>query len=641
MKLFLRSRDAWATAARLALALGAVIFAAVLSWQPTWRALDERLHDAYTAHAPQRPVPAGVVVVDISESSLAALGPWPWPRPVLAQLAEALRAKGARVQVWDVMLPESAAGDERLAQVLSRPDVVLGQVLVTDPAVAHPPREGRLVSAVGTVGGLCSHTHPVQGHLGVAPTLPVQAAGHVGATPDADGRLRRLPAVLCHEGRAYPQLALAAAEAATPQQAWVLERGFWPWQPAQELTRGAWRFPLDESGWLRVPYARGHQAWPAVRAEQVLDPSQQMPELQGSVVLIGATALGLADIVNTPFHPVAPGVSVHAELVSAALPALAAAGTSAWVVQPRGALAWTVGFVFVLAMVLALRLAPQTSARQAAVLSVGVVLLPALVAPMAREAGWMLPVLPLSAALAAQAVCIVLFNMGWLRRQSIMLARHLQGFMPTALAREIAERHPTGESLGHAEHGTLMAVRIEGLERWQGGVEPLQALGLIHGLHATAQSAAAAFGGRLEQAQGNTLMLAWPHGLPDGVRCALRAADRCRATLQPLLQHNETESHPLSMNIAIESGPYLQGVVGHAESRRAVMLGAAVADVQGMLELSIDLATPVLLGPQAARQLHQDTVERLGSFILPEQAEPKGLFRLHAQPTSHTTPKAA
>jgi adenylate cyclase len=592
-----------------------------------------------------------VVVVDISESSLSTLGPWPWPRPVLAQLAEALRARGARVQVWDIMLPEPAAGDERLALALSRPDVVLGQVLVTDPAVGQPPREGRLVPATSSFGGLCSQTHPVQGHLGVAPSLAVQAAGHVGATPDSDGRLRRLPAVLCHEGRSYPQLALAAAEAATPQQAWALERGFWPWQPAQELVRGTWRFPLDESGWLRVPYARGHQAWPAVRVEQVLDPSQHLPELQGSMVLIGATALGLADIVNTPFHPVAPGVSVHAELVAAAIPALVASpahglgsgavGASAWVVQPRGAIGWTIGLVCALALVLALRLAPQTTARQAAVLSVGVVVLPALVAPLAREVGWMLPVLPLSAALAAQALCIGLFNMGWLRRQSTILARHLQGFMPPALAREIADRHPTSDSLGHAEHGTLMAVRIEGLERWQGSVEPLQALGLIHGLHATAQSAAAASGGRLEQAQGNTMMLAWPKGLPDGVRCALRAADRCRVALQPLLEQNETESHPLSMNIAIEFGPYLQGVVGHAESRRAVMLGAAVADVQGMLELSVDLATPVLLGPQAARQLHQDAVERLGTFILPEQAEPKGLFRLNAQPSTQPAPRTA
>ena len=157
----------------------------------------------------------------------------------------------------------------------------------------------------------------------------------------------------------------------------------------------------------------------------------------------------------------------------------------------------------------------------------------------------------------------------------------------------------------------------------------------------TAQSAAAASGGRLEQAQGNTMMLAWPKGLPDGVRCALRAADRCRVALQPLLEQNETESHPLSMNIAIEFGPYLQGVVGHAESRRAVMLGAAVADVQGMLELSVDLATPVLLGPQAARQLHQDAVERLGTFILPEQAEPKGLFRLNAQPSTQPAPRTA
>lgn len=628
---------------RLVLLVISVWLAAIFTGHAHLRSLDDRLQDAYTAFGPQQAAPAGVVIVDISEASLSALGPWPWSRTVLAELSESLRARGARVQVWDLILPEAAAGDQQLSRSLSQPDVVLGQVLVTDASVAHPPRDGRLHASAEPLGGVCSETEPVTGYLGVAASLEAQTVGHVGATPDADGRLRRLPAVICHQGRAYPQLALAAAQAAAGPFEWTLERGRWPWQADQTLARGPWRFPLDAQGWVRVPYARAHQAWPAVSVEQVLDPSQRLPDLHGSIVIIGSTALGLADIVNTPFHPVAPGVSVHAELVAAAMPALSPRGwpeLGHWLIQPKGQAAWSALVALLLGTLLALRLWPQAPVRGSALVSVGAVVLPALVAPLFREGGWMLPVVPATLALLLHAAASWLFNVAWLRHQSVVLSRHLQSFMPVALAREIAGRNPTGESLGHAEVGVVMAIRIEGLERWQSSVAPLQALAFVHGLHATAQSAASSAGGRLEQAQGHTLLLAWPASLgEDAAERALGAARRCEQELRPLLMRNESQSHPLSMNIAIEFGPYLHGIVGHADSRRAVMLGPAVADVQGMLELSADLASPLLLGPQVALLLQRGQVQRLGAFVLPAQAQPKDLFRLNslAQATHRST----
>ncbi len=629
--------------ARLALFLATLLAAFLFTGSHTLQPLEDRFQDTVTANAPQRPAPVGVVVVDIAETSLATLGPWPWSRATLAQLAESLRAKGARLQVWDVMLPEAAAGDEQLNAALSKRDVVLGQVLVVDPAVQGAPHEGRLLASASGFGGLCSRTAGVSGFLGVSPGLQPGFAGHVGATPDTDGRLRRVPAVICHEGRAYPQLTLAAAEAATPQGAWKLEEGFWPWEASRTLVRGSWRFPLDADGWLRVPYARSHAAWPAVTVEQVLDPARRLPELEGSIVLLGSTALGLADIVNTPFYPVAPGVSVHAEVAGAAAPVFEPSGQSVaaqrWVVVPRGAALWSTLLVALLGACFALNAAPQAPTRQAMLWSAVVLVLPAFVAPVGREWGLMLPVAAPTTALAFLVVGTWLFNAAWLRHQSLSLARHLQGFMPAPLARQIAAVNPTSDSLGHAEQGVVMAIHLDGLPRWQDSVDPVQALGVIHALHATAQAAVAATGGRLEQAQGATLMAAWPTPAPHegalthAVEQALAAARRCQEALVPLLQRNESESHPLSISLAVEAGPYLLGVVGHSDSRRTVLLGPAVAAVQGMLELSEELASPVLVGPLAARAARHAPVQRLGSFVLPDQGMAKELFRLNTLST--------
>ena len=292
--------------------------------------MDQYLQDALTRIQAPVAAPDGITLIDIDERSLQELGPWPWPRPVLAQLSHALRERGARLQVWDLVLPHEAPGDATLSRELARPDVVLGQIAVLDPQVDSPPREGRLQPGPHAPD-LCSRHAPITGHLGLSPSLSVTHIGHLSATPDPDGLLRRIPAVICDKALRYPQLALAAAIAATPDQAWHTTPGAWPLGPYQWLSRGPWRFALDADGYLPIPYQRPHSAWPAISASRLLDPAASLPSLNGHIVLIGGSAMGLGDVVSTPYHPSAPGVSVHAELLAAAQDAQAWPG-----VVPRG-----------------------------------------------------------------------------------------------------------------------------------------------------------------------------------------------------------------------------------------------------------------------------------------------------------------
>jgi adenylate cyclase len=620
---------------RWALWLACGALAAVLSLTDWSRGVDDRLHDALTAQLPDTPAPAGVAVVDIDERSLALMGAWPWPRPLMAEIVKSLRQRGVRVQVWDVMLPQAGAGDDVLAAALSSDDVVLGQVLITDPAVQHPPRDGRLIASPGWPSGACSQVDPVLGHIGLSESLGTRVhAGHVGATTDADGRLRRLPAVICHEGQHYPQLSLSVAQAAAPTEEWIIKQGVWPWEPSKSLIRGQWRFPLESDGWLRVPYARAHHAWPAVSIEQVLDPSVELPQLHGAVVVIGATALGMGDVVSTPFHPAAPGLSIHAELIAAALPyalegmASSPVRSTVWLTRGWAHTGWAMLLSLVPGLWLIRRLRPHSAARGAIMLTLVVLAAPVLAALLARTQGWMWPIWPAFLALLMQAAGSWVLNTVILRRESRRLTRHLESFMPAIVARRVVAGNPTGESLGEPCTGTLMAVRVAGIERWVGSVEATQGLALIHAIHATAQALAAKGGGRLEHAQGHTLLLAWPGATAPTVRQAMEVARQCTQEFAPLLAQNESETHPLSLHMSIESGAYLLGVVGQADSRRAVLIGAAATDALAMLELNDELASPVLLGAQAARLVEAaPDVQRLGQFILPDQIQPKLLYR--------------
>ena len=48
-----------------------------------------------------------VVIVDIDDASLAALGRWPWPRTRLARLIEATHRAGALAVGLDIVMPEA------------------------------------------------------------------------------------------------------------------------------------------------------------------------------------------------------------------------------------------------------------------------------------------------------------------------------------------------------------------------------------------------------------------------------------------------------------------------------------------------------------------------------------------------------
>lgn len=603
------------------IALALVCSVTLAQWKPLQWA-DLQLHDWLTRSLPQQPVPAQITLVDIDERSLAELGPWPWPRPVMARLMQTLRERGAKLQVWDVFFADSAQGNASIAaQLRAGSDIVLGQVLILDPKINRPPQAGQLKSST-QAPVFCSAQVQTKGYFGVAQELQPEWVGHISATPDADGRLRRLPAVLCDEAQQhYPQLTIAAAMALEPGAQWVLKPGRFPLGPAQWLERGSLRFALDGQGYLTIPYAREHTAWPAVSASQLLMAGAQLPSLQGQIVIIGASALGVGDNVSTPRHPNAPGVSVHSELLSAAL-------DGNWLIAPQAPA--TFAALLTLLMVLALLPVARPQRTLAAVVTcVALALLvPMLVALLGRLGDVMLPV-------AAPSLTLVVFGIGVLaakadseRRRAQQLALHLESFLPQRLAREIAFQSPGSDSLGRPCQGVLLAVQVQGLERWTSTVDSLQALGVAHAISTLAERAASANGGALEHVRGEVLLMAWPRADAQCGSAAIEAAHSLLQTLTPLLRQNESLRFPMGLQAAIESGAFLLGVAGPQASRRPLLLGPVADIVLAMLPFCDELAAPLLIGPQVAQAQPTQKLVLIGQFLLPDHAQPQSLYRV-------------
>ena len=95
---------------RLWLVALALVSSALLSQLSALAWVDDQLHDWLTRTLPQRPSSTQVTLVDIDERSLAELGPWPWPRPVIARLMQSLRDRWAKLQVWEMFFVRTRPG---------------------------------------------------------------------------------------------------------------------------------------------------------------------------------------------------------------------------------------------------------------------------------------------------------------------------------------------------------------------------------------------------------------------------------------------------------------------------------------------------------------------------------------------------
>jgi signal transduction histidine kinase/CheY-like chemotaxis protein len=274
-----------------------------------------------------RPDPR-IVIVDVDERSLAALGQWPWRRDRLAALVDRLRERGARVVALDLVFsePDRASvvddSDGVLAKALRRGHVVLGYALTfgapagSDDRCALQPLPVTVVEPKGSDGGW-----PMFEATGAVCNLSTLSAaagasGFLNATPDSDGILRRMPMVIQMHGRVYPSLGLSASLAMLEAQAGELRAVN---ANTASLTIGDRTLPLDGRGNLLLRFRGGRRTFPYVSAADVMDARTADGAFRDKLVFVGATALGTQELVATPHDPRFIGVEVQATVADTIL----------------------------------------------------------------------------------------------------------------------------------------------------------------------------------------------------------------------------------------------------------------------------------------------------------------------------------
>ncbi|QHE78195.1 CHASE2 domain-containing protein [Hydrogenophaga sp. PBL-H3] len=300
--------------------------------------LDNMVYDARLRATMPGTLDPRVVIVDIDRPSLAALGPWPWPRDQLARLVNTLfEQQGAAVLGFDVVFPQpdpQAGGDTQLANALRDRPVVLGYFFSNEPTARTTGVLPAPVLGTNVLQGRpvrITRWDSVESNISeLAQAVP--RAGAFNALPDKDGMVRSLPLLAEYQGRAYESLALAVVRRALGSP--PVEPGF---ASGLMLTR---RFsgleslrlqhdghtlviPVDERVAALVPYrGRGGPEGGSFRyvpAIEVLSGRLPAGQLQGRIVLLGTTAPELKDLRLTPVGAHYPGVETHANLITGIL----------------------------------------------------------------------------------------------------------------------------------------------------------------------------------------------------------------------------------------------------------------------------------------------------------------------------------
>lgn len=239
--------------------------------------LDAQVLDLATTLSAPEPS-KDIVLLTVDDHSLRELGAWPWPRALHGRIVDRLTDAGARAVILDFLMPDTGDPQDlaRLADAMGRS----GKVYLPHTFVPMPNTAGQL--------------EPL---LPAAP-LREQAAGlgHVVASPDPDGVLRRFDLYYDAGSSRYPHLARVVAE-----------------QVGQTVPDRAGPAPVVPM----LPVGSYRQ----LPVSEFLADSSNAGFVSGKIVLIGAVAQGMGDQYSVASGPVTlmSGVETQANLLNALL----------------------------------------------------------------------------------------------------------------------------------------------------------------------------------------------------------------------------------------------------------------------------------------------------------------------------------
>ncbi|MGV7214204.1 CHASE2 domain-containing protein [Bradyrhizobium sp. UFLA05-112] len=283
-----------------------------------------------------------VVIVDIDDRTLKAVGQWPWPRTKLADLVTNLTRLGAAAIAFDVMFPEPdrlnpdiaaetfrnldeatreklralPSNDQMFAEAMKRSRVVLGE---TGLPVSNSELDKKLPQTGLATLGEEPHRflYEFPGLLRNTAVLEAASAGRGLLTikPERDGIVRRAPMITQAQGVILPSLTFEMLRVVSGSDTMLVKTDR---EGIRSVGVKGFSIPTDKNGLLWVHFAPQDPSI-YVPAVDLLEGRVAPDRIAQRLVLIGTSAAGLNDIKTTPVDPAMPGVEIHAQVLESAI----------------------------------------------------------------------------------------------------------------------------------------------------------------------------------------------------------------------------------------------------------------------------------------------------------------------------------
>lgn len=560
--------------------------------------------DAYQVIKPRAASDPPVAVIDIDEASIGKLGQWPWSRRTVAEIVTQAGGLGASAIGFDIVFSEAdrtaparlveemrrqgipiEAGpdlpdpDVLLADAIASNAVALGIALTNETSVAAPePKAGFSFVGPDPRARLLSYS----GALSNLPELTERASamGYFSFPPTADNIIRTFPLVSKSGDKLYPALSIETLRIAQQAGSFVLRSaGTEEGAAITDLRIGALDIPVSADGEIWIYYS-GLPNMPVISAADLLDPAKAAAltgQIQGRILLVGTSAVGLRDIVATPVDPAMAGVKVHAEIIDQIASGVFLHRPD-WMIGAERAAAVVAGLVLLLVLATA---TPALSVMTG-------LLLVALVAGGSWLAfSWALtlfdPLLPM-AALGAVLLTALPVLLMLTHREKRFVRESFGRYLSPTLVERLSE-NPDGLTLGGEDRElTILFSDIRGFTTLSEKLSPTELTGLLNNFLTPMTDVLLKREATIDKYIGDAVMAFWnaPLDIADHPQKACLAALDMVGALERL---NRESGMALKIGIGLNTGMACVGNLGSEQRFSYSCLGDSVnlaSRVEGM-----------------------------------------------------------
>jgi adenylate cyclase len=632
--------------------------------------------DTFNKIKPRAPTDS-VVIVDIDEDSLAALGQWPWPRDVMAKLVENLKADQAATIAFDVVFAEADRTDPSLlakrlpdtpeaapakSVLQSMPDndevfakavkdagnVVTGFVWATSGNAGKVPATPRGMVIAKPARDMLMQNAVIARHMVTnLPVLQAVAAGNgsFSVSTDGDGIVRRVPLVVKFtpdNGGApqlYPSLSLEALRVALggkdsvqimPTKAQSLSDLL---KPALQIKIGSLRIPVNDDGQIWVYYTpekkdRYIPAW------QVIAGTVDKSKIAGRIVMVGTSAEGLKDIRSSPLNLFVPGVEMHVNIIEQAL-------QGKFIARP--ALATGIEAVFIFATgLLVILLTPFVNLF---FLFASMIALIFGAFALSWKAYTQMGVLvdPVYPSMAVLVMFIVSSLLSYLKSETER--REIRGafglYISPDFMKELTKNPGKLKLGGEIKTLSIMFTDIRNFTTIAEGMTPQVLINTMNDFLTPMSDEVMKARGTIDKYMGDAMMAFWnaPLDVADHERLAVDAALKMREVLAPINARLKSQAeaegrpfYPLNCGIGLNTGPVAVGNMGSRQRFAYSVLGDAVNLASRLEGQTKTYGVDILMGEATADKVKDYALAEIDLIRVKGKEQPVRIYTVLGGP---------